>query len=299
MNKITRLSSYVMICIALALTSCKKDSTTDDLDSGADVQQLASDESNLHNESESTLTDLNSVMESSQFGKGYTIKGATVNDTTFAGSREIIITFNGDNADGSRTRTGTVTLQLIEGTKWSEAGAVMKITYANFTITRKADSKQIVFNGIFYLRNVSGGKVFVNPEVIHKYWGEGLITFQNSTTRTWMINRKRTFTNSSGVLGVKTEGDTTVNGISNVMVWGIARNSTAFYTQVSSPIVVSSTCTNGPVSGVKVHKGFKRDVMVTFGVDQSGNAVSSGCAYGFKVEWKNLKDVSKSAIIAY
>jgi len=301
MKTILRITTIAMLGALLGIAGCKKASeVADELDAGVELQQLASDENSAQSESDGVLTDLNTVMENSPYNKIYPLSNATVDDSTFAGQKIITITYNGDNADGSRNRTGKVILQLINGAKWTDAGATIKIVYNQVVITRKANNKSCEFNGVFYLENVSGGKAFVASPVVHKYWGEGLMTFdKDGSSRSWNINRKRTFTNESGVLSIKTEGDTTINSVSNVLVWGKNRHSNSFYTQISTPIVISSACTNGPISGVKIHKGMAKDVTVTFGVDENGTPVTSGCAYGFKAEWTNKKNESKSVVKAY
>lgn len=301
MKTMIRFSSIALLSIGLAFSSCKKSTDEiDDLDAGTELKQLSTDDNSAESQSESVMNDLNGVMESSQFGKGYSIHGASVDDSTDSGMRRIRVRFDGDNLDGILHRKGLATIQLIEGTKWSDAGAVIKIEFTNLLTTRKGNGRAVEFNGTFYCRNVSGGKVFVDPQVIHKFWGSGSMVFDKSgASRTWFINRKRTFENNSGVFTVKSEGDTTVDGNSNVIHWGITRNSTAFYTLVTTPVLVSSACPGGPVSGVKVHKGFAKDATVTFGVDQSGDPVTSGCPYGFKVEWTNRRNVARSAVISY
>jgi hypothetical protein len=110
--------------------------------------------------------------------------------------------------------------------------------------------------------------------------------------RTWQVARKRTFTNTSGQLGLKVEGDTAVGGYSNVVVWGVNRRGTAFYTQLTTPLTFNSQCTSRPVSGIKVHNGLVKSISVTFGVDESGNPYSgTGCPYGQKRKCKNCRCV--------
>lgn len=285
--------------IAMALTSCKKDDS-DELEKGTELQQLSCDENSMQGESESLLTDFSLVAENSFMGKTYPISGATVNDSDFAQLRKIIISYDGDNADMSRHRKGTVTIELNTEGKWSDPGALMKITITKLMVTRKVGGKTVEFNGVFYLQNVSGGKLSTASTVVHKFWGGGITNFDSDATqRVWFINRKRTFENNQGVITVTTEGDTTVNGKEHVITWGFSRKGTSFTTQTTTPVVFKSTCMNGPISGVKVHHGFSKEVTVTFGVDVDGNPISSGCGYGLKVEWKNKKDEDKKAILAY
>ncbi len=299
MKKIMQLSTYAILSLVLFLSSCDKDEK-DELDEGAALQELSADESSFQQESDNLLNDINKVMENSPFGKAYTIKGATVNDSSFFSMKKVVITFNGDNEDGTRHRKGTITMQLIAGDKWSDQDALIKIQYTKLVVTRNTKSKTIEFGGIFYLRNVSGGKVFASAEVTHKYWGAGYMNFDGSAaSREWSINRRRVFTNIGGVLGVTTDGDTTINGNNHVMIWGKTRKGIAFTTSVVEPVVFSSTCLAGHLSGQKTHKGMEKDIKVTYGVDDKGVVVTSGCPYGLKVEWTNKKEEGRSAILAY
>lgn len=137
------------------------------------------------------------------------------------------------------------------------------------------------------------------PSVTHTVRGNMTVTFDGGRSLSWQIARRRVSTAVGAVYTITISGDTTVNGINNVAVWGLNRNSTMFYTQISSPIVFSSTCINGPISGVKVHKGIAREITVTFGVDAAGNPVSANCPYGFKLNWTNLRNETKTAVVSY
>lgn len=281
-------------------TSCKKGSGADPSDLGTDFTQFSSDENLLHTASEALLDDFTTVMENSSLGKVYPIHGATVNDSDFINLKRIIINYNGDNASGSRHRKGTMIIELIEGDKWSDSAAVVKMTCTRITITHKLTGNSLEYSGVYYVKNVSGGKVFVNPEVIHKFWGSGMMNFDNSgIEREWFINRKRTFALGTDFNTITTVGDTVLNAVDNVIEWGQTRKSVTFTTQVIEPIIYRTTCPTGPYSGVKNHKGMLKEVKVIFGVDDQGIPVSVGCAFGYKVEWKNNKDSLKTAIIPY
>jgi hypothetical protein len=53
------------------------------------------------------------------------------------------------------------------------------------------------------------------------------------------------------------------------------------------------------MSGIRVHHGVVRELTVTFGVDASGNAVTSGCPYGYKLNWTNQNGIPKEVILSY
>ena len=115
------------------------------------------------------------------------------------------------------------------------------------------------------------------------------------------MSRKRTFTNTAGVLSVKTEGTGSSTGIDNLLSWGQNRKGDNFYTQISSPIIFSTTCIGKPISGTKIHKGLSREISVTFGLDDNGNtiAIGSACPTKFRINWTNAAGKSKEALLSY
>ncbi|MFA6262177.1 MAG: hypothetical protein WC760_11960 [Bacteroidia bacterium] len=300
MKKITSVFIVTLFFGVLIHTSCKKSTGGDPSNLGTDFTQFSSDENLLHTASEALLDDITTVMENSSLGKVYPISGATVNDSDFINLKRIIINYNGDNASGSRTRKGTVIIELIEGEKWSDSASVIQITSTRVTITHKITGNSLEYSGVYYVRNVSGGKIFVSNEVVHKFWGTGTMIFDNSgDERIWNINRKRTFNIGAGFNTITTLGDTSLNGVDGVIEWGFTRKAVSFQTQVIEPIIFRTNCATGPYSGIKNHKGMLKEVKVTFGVDEQGEPVSFGCPYGYKVNWSNNADSLRTAIVAY
>lgn len=298
MKKIIQFGLAAMVVAGLSLNSCKKDDDT--MDDGLEQAELSTDESNHNNELEASLNEADATVSSSGFGKGPGIPGAKVDDSTFISQKKIVITYNGLSGDGLRMRTGTVILQLITGSKWSDAGAVLRLEAQNLKVTRVSNGKSVVINGVHFITNVTGGRAYVSNNVIHKVRGNTEVSFDNGTMRTWQVARKRTFTNNNGLLGLTVEGDTAVGGYNNVVVWGTNRRGNAFYSQITSPIAFKSLCSSRPVSGVKVHNGLTKAITVTLGVDESGNPYTgSGCPYGFKLNWEDRKGNARTAVISY
>lgn len=288
-----------MLVAGLTLNSCKKNESevTED---GLEQAELSADESNHTNMLEATLSEADVAISGSGLGKGPGIPGAKIDDSTFINSKKIVITYDGLSGDGQRMRVGVVILELISGSKWTDAGAVLKVEAQNLVITRVSNGKSVTINGIHYITNVTGGKAYVAENVVHTVRGNTQVSFDNGTTRSWQVARKRTFTNIAGQLGLKVEGDTSVGGFSNVVVWGTNRRGNAFYSQITSPLTFNSACTSRPVSGVKVHNGLAKSITVTFGVDASGNPHSgTDCPYGFKINWEDRKGNARTSVIAY
>ncbi len=283
--------------ISLSLSSCKKNDNAETDDDTAAQMQQSSDESLMQNESENSLDEVNVAVSGSTFGKTGTIAGATIVDSPSI--KAVFITYNGASADSKRMRVGEVKVQLVTGNNWGEAGAQIRITYTNLRITQVSSGKSITLNGYHLITNVTGGRAFVSATVTHTVRGEMQLSFDNATSRSWQVARRRVVNWANGNYDVTISGDTTVLGLTNIVVWGTNRNGNEFYTQIAQPIVFNSICPGKPVSGQKVHKKLVREITVTFGVDVTGNPVSGTCPYGFKISWTNARNVNKTAVISY
>ncbi len=305
--------------MASIFTGCKKDKS-DEIDVDETPEQVvnASDERTMSSEMDASEDDANRLMLNfSQFrGIGWagTLSGNHIPcnssiDSSLKSQGKLTITFSGNTCDNKRLRSGAITLQLPYNsvsntvTPWSAAGCVMTVTFINFKVTRLSDNKSIIVNGTKYITNVNGGLVddatnFVTP-IVHHITGAMQLTFDDGTTRSWNIDRTRSISRTSGVTTLTITGNSTQNGISNVSIWGINRKGNSFTVSIPTPIVMNSTCNFDPISGVRVHKGVVRELTITFGVDQSGNAVTSGCPYGYRLNWENRKGVAKQAVVSY
>lgn len=302
MKKLIQISLIAIIAAGLTFVSCKK-STTTPTESTADQQQMAADEHTHSVEIQNSLNEANDAMGTTAFGKTGTIYGATV--IIDSSLKKITINYNGNNKDNSRLRTGQIVVQLTSGTKWKDAGANVSITYTAFKITNNSNLKSITFDGVVNVTNQSGGRVFIDPNVVHIATSTDFkATFDDATQRTWNLSRKRTFTNVAGELSVKEEGNGSAGGNSNLISWGQNRKGDNFYTQISTPIIYntmfSSTCPNNFMQGEKVHILPGSKLTVNFGLDASGTAVSgSNCPTSYLVKWVNGSGQTKSLLITY
>lgn len=295
----TQLIALAMTAIVIVGSSCNK-TKEDPLDDGLELKELASDESHFTIESDLIFTDVNTVHEKFDLGEKTTLDGATVNDSSFIGFKKIVINYNGETMNKMRVRNGSVSIQLIEGERWRDRGAVVEIEFNNITITRTEGNKIVNLQGKYYVKNVNGGRAFVDMNVEHKLWGTAMARFGSGSSNEWSISRKRSFNMVNGTFQIITNGDTTINDSSNVLVWGKNRKGKEFMVRVPEQLVYSSACPGKLMSGQKRHYKFAKDFLVTYGVDDKGNIhKGSGCAYGFKVEWTNAKDEERRAVFAY
>ena len=315
-NVITK-SILTIALIGMIITGCKKNEDTTTTDESSEQMVNAGDESRVSAENDELIDEVNQVaLNNSRFrGPGIQpiLNGIypcnTTIDSSMASQGRITINFNGNNCAGTRSRTGSITLQLpynsttMTVTPWSDAGCMLTVTFNQLTITRLTDSKALIFNGTRYITNVNGGLVndatdFITP-IVHHITGLMQIIFDNSTTRTWNIDRTRTINRANSITTVSITGNATQNGISNVSVWGINRKGNTFYISIPTPVVLSSSCSFNAMSGVRIHHGVIRDLTVTYGVDASGNAVSSGCPYGYKLNWIGRNGTARQVVMSY
>ncbi|HRB54637.1 MAG TPA: hypothetical protein PLD87_13245, partial [Bacteroidia bacterium] len=82
-------------------------------------------------------------------------------------------------------------------------------------------------------------------------------------------------------------------------VWGVNRAGNTFFVSTDTTIILSSDCNYNPMSGVRVHHGVVRELTVTFGVDQQGNAQTSGCPYGYKLNWTSANGQAHQIVRSY
>ena len=233
----------------------------------------------------------------------------TVIDSSLMNQGTMVVTFNGNNCAGTFSRTGSITLQLPYDapnntvTPWATAGCVLSVTFNQFSVTRLSNGKTVTINGTKYITNVNGGIVDDSPNFItpveHHVTGMMQITFDNNTTRTWNIDRTRSISRTNNITSVTITGNATQNGISNVATWGINRRGDSFTISIPTPVVLNSSCNFHAISGVRVHYGIARVLTVTYGVDASGNIVTSGCPYGYRLNWINHNGNPMQIVVSY
>jgi hypothetical protein len=304
------LPSLLIFFSTMIIVSCKKDKH-DELD--AKVEQFTADANTYKTESDQIDNDINDfIKDIPAFGKVSGIEtsplcGATVDSTDIS---QKILYFNFDGVtpcfSPSRTRAGQIKVQLTTGSKWSDAGSILTITYINFKVVRLKDNKSIMFNGVKTLKNMNGHNwlTFINGTGSHKYSQRALniqVTFDNNMSAVWNSARvtewSYTPTNPKFVFSAK--GDTTLGSQVNVDMWGTNRHAQSFTTHYNTAILSNTYCGLWrPISGELVHLVNGNSYTLTLGVDQQGNPTPHACAYGYKVSW-NVNGHPGNKIISY
>jgi hypothetical protein len=288
-RKIT-IALLAIIALGLSFTACKKTAASGSSNTTDSAQVQSNDEAMANKETDDATNDATGAIE----GTGGTLSArpdsaspifaffpcdASITfDTTTAPTRSIVITYNGSNCSGTRTRTGSVTISYPDTLHWRNAGATITITYDSLLITRIADGKTLLINGSVTYTNVSGG-LLVNlsngNSITHTITGNLDLTFANTTQRSWTITKQRVFTYNDGIV-ITTTGIGT-NGIAEA---GINRYGNQFTSAITEPRVIEQSCEFRLVSGQTLYTGPNAIVTTTFGLNAAGDPVSA-CPIGF------------------
>lgn len=300
----------------LTFNACKKKDNTEETPTATTPDsQSGVDNRDVQGENDAAMNEINEIISGSRAsGKSASpvqtngICGFVVDSVKIA-QDTLVLTYNGVTCL-NRTRTGTIRLTWTPGTKWKNAGAVVKAEFINYKVVRASDQKSIQLNGTQYYTKVSGGTwldLYLNPNtttIVTTVTGSSLnATFEDNKTAVYNINRRITYTNPSNVLTIKAEGIGNNGTLSDLENYGTTRNGEPFTSQVITPIVWNGTCGGAVIQGnVSIQIPTKSfNVNFIYGVDTSGNPVVVGpnqCPYGWKLEWTfNGKTVS--AIIKY
>jgi hypothetical protein len=221
----------------------------------------------------------------------YSICDATVTTDTADGLRQLVITYNGSNCSGARTRTGVVTISIPVGTHWRDTGAVVTVNIDNLKITRIRDNKTITINGTYTFTNVTGGllrDLATRGTITHTITANDVtIEFADSATRTWSVSKQRQFTYNDGVVetttGTHSDGTNT-----DISIWGTNRYGNSFEQLIVQPMVIAQSCDWQLTSGETETIRPAVTLNITYGLDSDGNP--SGCPtagnyYYYKAVW--------------
>ncbi|MBL7931873.1 MAG: hypothetical protein JNL60_08225 [Bacteroidia bacterium] len=314
----------------LIFSSCKKKEDKKDDETPevvAPSTESGADNRDAQSENDVAIGDINDVIGNSRLAgrgteasgtQGVTgdICGLTVDSIDIANGA-ITFSYTGVSCN-NRTRTGVIKVSLFNGTtKWRNTGAVLKIEYLNYKVTRTSDKKSITFNGIQYLSNVSGGTWWdliilktktslvstISTGAVGASSTPLVLTFSDGKTATYNINRRITYTYPNNIITLTAEGMGMYSGISNLENYGTARNGDVFTSQVTVPIVWNITCGGAVLKGEVNLKNITNlaSMKFTYGVDVNGNPVTVGqndCPYGWKLDW-SVSGQSHSKVFGY
>jgi len=318
MKKLFIYLGLILLASALII-SCKKKVEEVVLDDN--TKQFNEDANEIKSESDNVDNDINSSINNTSLGgrtsASYSSElcGVTIDSSQIVNK---ILFYNFDGVtpcfSPSRTRGGQIKVELINGNSWKDMGAVLKLNYTNFKITKLSNNKSITFNGIKTLKNVNGINwfTFLVGTSNFKFQERALnvqVSFNDGTQATWNSTRITTWNYIGanvtpnipyGYVKFTSNGDTILNGVNNIDSWGINRFGEAFRTAYQSPWISNSYCGFGrPNSGSLIHQVGVNNLSIELGVDQNGNASTLNCAYGYKIGWTPLGGSAQTLILSY
>lgn len=318
MNISIRTSLLTVVAAFALFTSCGK--LQDLLNSN--VRQFNEDSNELKGELDQADNDINDALGDIGFGKNET--GLSVSSSALCGCvidtsdlDQDILYFNFDGStpcfSPSRTRSGQIKVELISGSSWHNAGAVIRETFIDYKITRLSDNRSIEFDGEKTLKNINGNDwlgFFLSASTL-AYQERALdidVTFENGATAVWNSARvlEWSYVQANSTPGIqvpfisfRATGDTTLNGQGTTDSWGLNRFGQDFVTYYNSDIVSNTYCGLWrPKSGELVHEVDGDQYTLTLGVDQNGNPATGNCAYGFEVSW-DVNGNANSQVFSY
>ncbi|HQN98190.1 MAG TPA: hypothetical protein PKU86_01945 [Bacteroidales bacterium] len=281
-----------------SLTSCNKDEdnpANNDNETSATFVTLSQDENSFEEDIDGLTDDVNSFMmqeqlKSTEGGPCHATLDSirTINDTII-----YYISYNGLNCNGKVHRTGNLEIRIKEGTFWVQPGASIHVKVINYTITRPKTGKTTVLNGEKTLTNISGGHVgllgITYDTIIHEMTGTFQKTFDDNTTRTWNIARRKTFTGTASDIKISNEGLASIGEYTSLVCWGENRQGDDFYTQIIQPVVLKQSCDFDPVSGQKKHfiPSTSATSTITFGYNDNNQPIAEGeCPTKYRLDWE-------------
>jgi len=301
-------------------SSCKKEKETATIKPEPDAQTLTQveDNSDARNESDQANTDVTDAL-----GNYISINGrvAVTNAKKIicgcsidsVGAKAIRLAYDGVTPCGSpsRTRSGTITFELIGGNQWKFAGSKVKITLTNYKVTRLSNNKSWTFNGVKYLTNVRGQLNWLayaagTDSLLYKERANGMvITLNSGKTITQNIVRQtsiiiKKYANRVDVVQFSAFGDTTIGSVINVDSWGSNQFGNSFTNSYISKFISDSYCEFWrPKSGTIQHVANGNSVTIAYGVNESGGPDTRDCAYGWKLNWLTSGGAQGEKIFSY
>jgi hypothetical protein len=286
----------ILIAIAgISFSGCKKDKSDGPNTDTSTLQQLTKDEVAIQGANDDADKDVNDVISKSGGKAGNWVPCNATLDSTSVVNDTITynITYNGLNCSGTHNRSGQVQVRKNVNTHWKDAGAVVYVKFINLYITKISNGKSVTINGTKKHENVSGGLLAdlgsTLTSVVHKVSGSIQATFDDNTTRTWIIARQKTFTGTPGALICTVDGFGSADGKNNLVIWGVNRSGENFYVEITQSIKHKEACGWDPAAGMKIYSipSDNKSATVTFGFDDNNQpvALSGNCPTRYKVDW--------------
>ena len=315
--------AYKLLMIAalvgVTFQSCKKEDKDEQEQLNSEFKQFNDDSNDYKNESDQVNDDVNNSVGASSLGRLAGVQSSPLCGVTIDSSQiaQKILFYNFDGVTScfspSRTRSGTIKVQLTTGNNWSDQGSVLTLTYINFKVTRQSDNKWIKFNGVSTLNNINGhdwiGFALGTSSITYESRAFNVqVEYNNGQTAVWNHARQSAISfeangapNGTNIFYFNCNGDTSLSGYSAVDSWGTNRFGQPFTTYYNNDWDSDSYCGFWrPTSGQLTHVVNNSTFVLTLGVDPSGTPITNPdlCAYGFKVGW-TVNGNTQVAVFSY
>ncbi len=291
--------TLILALTGMTLTSCQKDKLVKGSYDYTTMTNLSEDELAVEEATNESMEDVEGLLsyQGGNFKSTERIPcNATVDSSEVVNDTiTIYITYDGLSCNGRRYRTGQVEIRKRVGTHFGMEGASVNIRHINFTVSRPNGGRSMTFNSSKTFTKDTGGFVHMLghngfSSVVHRLQGRIGITFDNGTTRSWLVARQRTYTGTRGNLIMTVDGFGTSGEYNNLVTWGTNRNNEQFYTEINQSIVYKQSCGWDPVAGTKIHRIPEADksAMVFFGYNSNFEPITGDeCPTHYRVDWQN------------
>jgi hypothetical protein len=289
MKTFTHYPIIFLALIALSLGACKKQ----DIDFNTEFQTQVDDQMFISAEIDAVTIDANTIVESTEYffqrrnETAYGLCDATFTVDSSSSFKYFTVTYNGVNCAGRSKREGEVILTIKKGQSFSEAGAVISLSYRNLKITRIGDNKHVILNGELDLTNESGGRMagIFAKSLVHIINSEGMnITFDDGVKRLWKLSVRRTYSFDNGLV-ITSTGNKSIGAQSSISAAGTTRAGRHFVTMIEEPMVIRQDCYFRLVSA-KLVQAQGQTLTIRFGLNETGEPVSCPAgAFYLQASW--------------
>lgn len=305
------LTAVLLTTLSFGFWACQKSKSDQDQNqiAAAQLTTHSNDQAQFSANIDAIADDATLALEASGIaGKLTDLQGLICNATAVADTSgnpwKITITYNGTDCLGTHSRTGVVVISAAPRLRWATAGSAITITSQNLKITRLSDNKSITLDGAQTYTNTSGGLLMnlsSQNSIVHTITSSGItVKFEDNTTRTWQVAKRREFTYNNGVV-ISTSGTHTEGNQTGIAEWGTNRFGGAFTTAVVSPIVIRQDCNFRITGGELKHTAPLFTANMLFGLNSAGEPTScpgSGTYY-YKLTWTGPAGNTSTLIAPY
>lgn len=243
----------IVIFLCISFVSCKKGEIENDDIESENVKRIAEivdDQFFVFTELIPLTMDAYKALDTIAFYTGSPgieisggqVCGGTISWNTQSNPMIGTISYNGENCDGSRQRSGSISVSLAKNNVW-HSGVPAKIIFNNLKITRSRDSKSITLSGEQLYHGAGSIPLSELPSYqipLHLLGGNALnVVFENGTQCNYKIETNLTFTYDNGiVIQVLNAGilNTNISNIESIGMSGSNRFGGTFATDLGGAI---------------------------------------------------------------